>query len=230
VIVPSAFSRDHHRAALGIACVALPPVIDVPRVAVERPDGGRFVTFVNPIPEKGVFGFARLAEVLHRLRPDIPLLVVEGRGRVDWLGRCGVDLRDVTSLHRMANTPDPRAFYRVTRLVLVPSVWRESFGRVAAEALLNGIPVIASDRGALPEVIGTGGACLPLPAQLTPEARTPPTADEVRPWIETLLRLWDDPAGYGAASARARAAAAPWHPDAVVPQWEAFLRDLTVRK
>jgi glycosyltransferase involved in cell wall biosynthesis len=128
VVVPSGFSRDHHRKALGIKCVALPPVIDVNRVLCERPNGGRFVTFVNPIPEKGVFWFARMAEVLGRRRPDIPLLVVEGRGRADWLSRCGVDLRGVTSLHRMPNTPDPRAFYQVTKLVVMPSVWRESWG------------------------------------------------------------------------------------------------------
>jgi glycosyltransferase involved in cell wall biosynthesis len=28
------------------------------------------------------------------------------------------------------------------------SLWRESFGRVAVEAMANGIPVLASDRGA----------------------------------------------------------------------------------
>jgi glycosyltransferase involved in cell wall biosynthesis len=140
-----------------------------------------------------------------------------------------VDLRDVTSLHRMANTPDPRAFYRVSRVVLMPSVWRESFGRVAAESMFNGIPVVASDRGALPEALGTGGVCLPLPAHLTPETRTPPTADEVRPWIEALLRLWDDPAEYESAAAHARTAAAAWHPEVVVPLWEQFFRLLATR-
>jgi glycosyltransferase involved in cell wall biosynthesis len=228
VIVPSQFSREYHREALGIDCVALPPVIDVTRVACERPDRGRFVTFVNPVPEKGVFWFARVAEVIGRDRPDIPLLVVEGRGRADWLGRCGVDLRGVPSLHRMANTPDPRAFYRQTRVVVVPSVWRESFGRVAAEAMLNGIPVIASDRGALPEVVGAGGRCLPIPAHVAPDTRTPPSATDVAPWVEALLALWDDAAMYEVAGASARSAAA-WHPDAVVPRWEAFLMRLSGR-
>ena len=229
VIVPSAFSREHHRQALGIECVSLLPVIDVSRVAVERPGGGRFVTFVNPTPEKGVFWFARLAEVLGQARPDVPLLVVEGRGRAGWLSRCGVDLSAVTALHKMANTPDPRAFYRASRVVIVPSVWRESFGRVPAEAMLNGIPVVASDRGALPEVVGQGGVCLPIPAHLTPESRTPPTAVEVAPWVEAILAVWDDPARFEAASNVAKAVAGAWHPDAVVQQWEAFLRDLSNR-
>jgi glycosyltransferase involved in cell wall biosynthesis len=229
VVVPSQFSREHHRESLGIECVALPPVIDVGRVAVDRPDGGRFVTFVNPIPEKGVFWFARLAEVLARTRPDVPLLVVEGRGRADWLARCGVDLREARSLHRMANTPDPRAFYRLTKVAVIPSVWRESFGRVAAVAMFNGIPVVASDRGALPEVAGAGGRCLPIPDHVTPESRTPPSADEVAPWVRAILEVWDDPARYEAAGRAARSAASAWEPEAVVPRWEAFLAALAAR-
>lgn len=230
VIVPSQFSREYHRKALGIECVALPPVIDVTRVACERPDGGQFVTFVNPVPEKGVFWFARMTEVIGRSRPDIPLLVVEGRGRADWLARCGVDLRNVTSLHRMANTPDPRGFYRQTRLVVIPSLWRESFGRVAAEAMFNGIPVVASDRGALPEVVGAGGTCLSIPLHITPEGRTPPSVEEVVPWVSAVEALWDDAAKSEAAGAAAKSASGAWHPDAVVPQWEEFLSNLSQSK
>jgi len=193
VVVPSEFSRNHYREKVGIECVVLPPVIDPNRVLTDRPDGGKFVTFVNPEPGKGVFWFARLAEVLGRTRPDIPFLVVEGRGRTDWLAKAGIDWTGITTIHRMANTPDPKAFYRLSRLVLVPSVAPESFGLVAAEAILNGIPVIASDRGALPEVVGESGECLPIPARVTPESRVPSSTEEVRPWVEVVQRLWDQP-------------------------------------
>ncbi len=73
-----------------------------------------------------------------------------GRGTAD--GRAGlpVDLSGPTNLHRMANTPYPRDFYRVGRVVLMPSLWRKSLGRVPIEAMANGIPVLASDRRALP--------------------------------------------------------------------------------
>ncbi|MFV0463459.1 MAG: glycosyltransferase family 4 protein [Nostocoides sp.] len=40
-------------------------------------------------------------------------------------------------------------------VVVVPAVWPESFGLVAAEAMAAGIPLIVSDAGALPEVVGT---------------------------------------------------------------------------
>ena len=42
------------------------------------------------------------------------------------------------------------------RCVLVPSRWNEPFGLVACEAMVCGTPVIASTRGALPELIEDG--------------------------------------------------------------------------
>lgn len=39
-------------------------------------------------------------------------------------------------------------------VVAFPSVWPEPFGLVAAEAMASGVPLIVSDAGALPEVVG----------------------------------------------------------------------------
>ena len=39
-----------------------------------------YITFVDPTSENGVHVFARIADALGRLRPDIPLLVIEGVG------------------------------------------------------------------------------------------------------------------------------------------------------
>ena len=53
----------------------------------------QYVTFVNPEPRKGVHVFARIAEVLARRRPDIPVLLVEGAARTtclrDWASISG---------------------------------------------------------------------------------------------------------------------------------------------
>lgn len=96
-------------------------------------------------------------------------------------------------------------FFALTRILLVPSTVAESFGRVAAEALINGIPPLVSDRGALPETVGAGGLVLPLPSWLTPESKDLPSADEVKPWFDAICELWDKPEAYRAATQRARA-------------------------
>ncbi len=57
----------------------------------------------------------------------------------------------------MPNTTDPRRFWRLTKLLLMPSLWWESQGLVAVEAMINGIPVVGSDRGPIRETLGDGG-------------------------------------------------------------------------
>lgn len=47
-------------------------------------------------------------------------------------------------------------FYRGARFIVVPSRWFEAFGLVVAEAMMLGIPVIASNAGALPELVDHG--------------------------------------------------------------------------
>ena len=73
---------------------------------------------------------------------------------------------------------------------------------MAIESMINGIPVIGSDRGGIPEALGDCGFVLPLPARLTPTTRDVPEAAEVEPWVETIIRLWDDRALYEEQSLR----------------------------
>ncbi len=139
VAVPSRFSADFHREALGLDCVVLPNLVDRIRVRVERGEP-KYLTFVNPTPEKGVYPFARIADELGRRRPDIPVLVVEGRGDERKLADCGLDLKARGTVSLMSHTNDPRKFWGVTRVCLMPSLWWESQGLVAVEAMINNGP------------------------------------------------------------------------------------------
>ena len=47
--------------------------------------------------------------------------------------------------------PHVRELLRRTKVLLVPSLWREAFGLIALEAALSGIPVLSTDHGGLVE-------------------------------------------------------------------------------
>jgi len=83
---------------------------------------------------------------------------------------------------------DMREVYSQTSIYLAPVVWAEPFGRTLVEAMINGIPVVGSNRGAVPEVLGEAGVVLPLE---TPEK-----------WIETITRLLRDGDYYNTVSDR----------------------------
>jgi glycosyltransferase involved in cell wall biosynthesis len=225
VIVPSRFAAAHHRRALGLDCTRLPSLIDLDRVrtSIREP---RYLTFINPAYEKGVYVFARIADELGRRRPDIPILVVESRGSERTLVDCGLDLRLHGNVNLMGQTSDPRQFWAVTRLCLLPSLRWDNQPLVAIEAMINGIPVIGSDRGGIPECLGRAGIVLPLPERLAPSTRELPTADEVGPWIEAIIRLWDGADWYAEHSRRALAEARRWDPDRLEPLYVRFFNEI----
>jgi glycosyltransferase involved in cell wall biosynthesis len=106
--------------------------------------------------------------------------------------------------------PRPADYFALTRILLVPSICEEAFGRVAAEAMINSIPTIVSNRGALPDVVGGdfgeggGGRVLSVPEGLTPETLTLPSEREVEPWYDAVCALWDDAPLYEAVATRGR--------------------------
>lgn len=81
-------------------------------------------------------------------------------------------------------------FYRSLDVLVVPSLttrgWMEQFGRVAVEAMACGTPVVASDSGALPDVVGGAGLLVPpgdadaLADALRTLAKSPQLRSELR--------------------------------------------------
>jgi glycosyltransferase involved in cell wall biosynthesis len=229
VLVPTECARRYYRGRLGLECVHIPLPLNPGRVIVSDCQP-RYVTFVNPQIAKGVAVVARIAEVLGRRRPEIPFLVVESRAGAGALGELGLDRSGLETLHQIANTPDPRDFYRISRIMLVPSLI-ENAALVARESLANGIPVLASDRGGLPETLGEAGFLFTLPERLfAPGSRAVPTAREVMPWVATIEKLWDDPEFERRHCELARAEAERWAPERLAGQYEQFFSALEARR
>jgi glycosyltransferase involved in cell wall biosynthesis len=172
-----------------------------------RFDGG-LVTMVNPCAIKGISIFLALAERF----PGCRFGVLPG-----W-GTTSADRANLAVLGNIAMLPNCRniaEFLGLTRVLLMPSLWYEGFGLTVMEAMLHGIPVIASDAGGLVEAkMG-----IPYVAPVRGIDRYEPVFDEhalpkpviepsdLEPWDGALHALLNDRALYQDVSAASREAA-----------------------
>lgn len=210
VFTCSQYLTDLYREKVGLLSTPIEPPIEWSKV-IAPSEARAFVTFVHPAPHKGLLLFARLADMLGQKRPDVPILVVQSGQSGGSLNRIpGIDFGKYPQIMAAPPTPTPADYFALTRILLVPSVWAEPFGRVAAEAMINGIPPLVSDRGSLPQVVGGdfstggGGRVLPIPEWLTFKSARVPSEAEVQPWFDAVCELWDDAALYERVASRAR--------------------------
>jgi glycosyltransferase involved in cell wall biosynthesis len=105
----------------------------------------------------GVFldAFTRLAQSGQR-----PKLVIAGSATADateWLARIAQPpLKDLVEYVGYVTDERREALFTGARMLLLPSL-DEGFGLTALEAMSAGVPLVASNRGSLPEVVAKGG-------------------------------------------------------------------------
>lgn len=230
VLTPSEFLADRYRQEIGMTSTPLPTPIDLEDVLATERDP-IFITMVNPSVEKGLFFFVRLAEEIGKLYPEIALLAIESRGTAGMVVQAGMlggfDLRRHEGIMIAGAVPKPRDIFTNTRALLVPSVWEEPSGRVVAEALVNEVPPLVSDRGGLAESCNGAGFVLPLPADFTQKTRRPVSAEAVYPWIDPIVKLAFDEPFYQNAVERTRQAARMYAREVLAPQYvDFFVRTL----
>lgn len=225
VLTPSEFLAERYRTSVGANSTPLPTPIDLEDVLAPERDP-IFVTMVNPSVEKGLFFFVRLAEEIGKRHPEIAILAIESRGTAGMVVQAGLsggfDLRRHEGIMIAGAVPKPRDIFTNTRVLLVPSVWEEPSGRVVAEALVNSVPPLVSDRGGLAESANGAGFVLPLPPELTTSTRRPVPAAAVEPWVEAIVKLAFDEPYYQEAVEKTRVAASMYQRDVLARQYVDF--------
>jgi glycosyltransferase involved in cell wall biosynthesis len=185
VFVNSAFTAERWHALFGLRSHVIPPVVNAQACLAGLGTRDR-VLFVNPVPVKGV----ELAFSLAAACPDIPFLFAQSWTlQSQWASYVASRVAALGNVVLLDAVDDMRPLYADTRLLLMPSVWEEAFGRTVVEAQINGIPALASDRGALPQVVGEGGRVLSPHA---PQAQ----------WAQVLRTMYADTSPWEGAAKR----------------------------
>jgi glycosyltransferase involved in cell wall biosynthesis len=170
VVVNSNDTAEAVRSELGVSpdrivlCrPGLPEWIGTPVSRPQPADG--YVLFVGTLePRKNIGALLDAWTLLVKRGINLPRLRLVGAAGPEagtWLARLQVPpLAGTVEYTGYVPDADRRAVYQGARLLVLPS-WHEGFGLPALEAMALGVPVVASSRGALPEVVGDAGVLVP---------------------------------------------------------------------
>ena len=164
VVVNSAYTAGEVHQRLGVPLakitVCRPGAPDwTPRTG--PPADGGYYLFVGTLEQrKNVGGLLESYKELLERMPDAPRLVLAGNAGPHarpWLEALSRPPLEGHATH-LGYVPDSEreALYKGAAALVLPS-FNEGFGLPVLEAMTVGVPVIASNRGALPEVLGDAG-------------------------------------------------------------------------
>jgi thioesterase domain-containing protein/glycosyltransferase involved in cell wall biosynthesis len=183
-----------------------------------------FVTMVNPCAYKGVSVFLELA----RRMPDIDFAAVPTWGTTDEDRRALAQLPNVRLLKPAENIDD---IFAQTRVLLAPSLAGDAFPLIVVEAMLRGIPVLASEVGGMPEAKLGVDYLLPVRPlvmragdDMQLRVHVPP--QDVTDWVAALRRLLSDVDTYGRVSRDSREASAAFVAENGAEKFEEFFETL----
>jgi len=149
-IVLTEFSKNWIEGRVGISpdrVATIPCVVPAPLQDVDDPSKGAYVAYAGRfVPEKGV-------EILMEAcsKAGLPLRLA-GDSLMHPAIKPGDDIQCVET-----SAPGSLVdFYRGARVLVVASLWEETFACVLSEAKSHGIPVIAPRIGAMPDLVEDG--------------------------------------------------------------------------
>ena len=165
VLAASACVAGHIQRTTGVAAETFHQLVDAGRTMPHRAMPLKAIVMNQPDLHKGGAVFEALARRLPR-----ETFVTVGRAE-----RLNHELPNLFHL----GSVEPRLLCSIADIMLVPSLWPEPFGRVALEAMMAGVPVVASKRGGLPDVVGSAGLLVDDPT-------------DIESWVANIFRLKAD--------------------------------------
>ncbi|MGH9632836.1 MAG: glycosyltransferase family 4 protein, partial [Bryobacteraceae bacterium] len=223
----------HHMAGYVRQHLGVSPVVIHPPIYGREPYA-RFSCFekgmilmINPCKVKGIDIFLALADRF----PGYTFGALLG-----W-GTTRKDIEQLSTrpnIRLLASVKDIEEVLSQSRLLLMPSVWYEGFGLIAMEAMLRGLPVLASNSGGLMEAKQGTGFIIPV----RPVERYEPVFDEnhmpepvlekqeIEPWADALSKLLKDRDVYWEEADRSRNAALRFVSSLDASNFESFLVSL----
>ena len=175
-----------------------------------NPYKNKFIFMFNPLERKGGFIFKEIAKKLPHKKVGTVLgwsslkdkqksnhfsnkyikRITESEGsKFNGSLPYYANFDDCTNVKVFPSEDNPKKLYKQIKVLLIPSQWDEAFGRVAIEAMTNGIPVIASNVAGLRDSVGKGGILV--------------KKDDLKEWIIEILKF-DDKKYYQKMSKKAK--------------------------
>jgi len=196
-------ARDFGLQPAGISLVhnGIDTEVFKPMPAVVRNPMRLMATCSADAPLKGLRYLLRAYARLLKQYPELELLLVgkpQPGGKTEKLVR-RLGIADKVQFVSGITTQQMVRYYAEAAIAVVPSVY-EGFGLPAGEAMACGVPVVSTDGGALPEVVGDAGVIVPVK-----------DVDALVAAIDTLLRSPQARAELGARGQQRIGESFCWH-------------------
>jgi glycosyltransferase involved in cell wall biosynthesis len=222
IVAVSGYSCAYIREYGGLDSVRLhfPVFGDGPFEPSEQPDAG-YVTMINPCLVKGLPIFLELAALF----PETRFAAVP-----TWGGDEAVlcELARLPNMTLLQPADDVGAVLCEARALLAPSLVPETFGYVAIDAMLRGIPVLAGNLGGQPEAKLGVDFVLPVAPAFKVEAGHVAPPQDIAPWQAALGTLLSDGDAYRHCALASRAAALRFLPETGAGHFVTYLESLRV--
>jgi glycosyltransferase involved in cell wall biosynthesis len=204
IITVSNYMRDYIKRWSGLdsTVLYLPSYGSGPFTHFNNFDTG-YVTMVNPCALKGISILLPLA----RSMPHVKFAAIPFWGTTAEDRDALMQLPNMTLLDPSPNLDD---IFKQTKVLLVPSLWGEAFPQVVGDAMVRGIPVLASNAGGLPET--KLGVDYVIPVNMIQsyvrdsEKQVQPVVpdQDISLWVEALSNVLTDRALYDRLSQESR--------------------------